>query len=146
MLYQVLTWQLHMLRDNPLPLKLEQNFLRDVHLLRWYKTKKKENSLLKINHSFSSKLNLVNKLINITSFDAGCKAYWILHSPTTPKCRITFIAVRLSILYSSLDNVWLGATTIDSPVWIPRGSKFSMLHTLKKMKIKKYLILSYGKI
>ena len=31
--------------------------------------------------------------------------------------------------YSSSLKVWDGATTIDSPVWIPNGSIFSILHT-----------------
>lgn len=49
------------------------------------------------------------------SRDDGCKAYWMLHSPTMPRCRTTLMAVSLSMWYSSLDKVWLGATTIESP-------------------------------
>lgn len=49
------------------------------------------------------------------SKDDGCRAYWMLHSPTMPRWRTTLIAVSLSMWYSSLDNVWLGATTMESP-------------------------------
>lgn len=49
------------------------------------------------------------------SKDDGCKAYWMLHSPTMPRCRTTLMAVSLSMWYSSLDKVWLGATTMESP-------------------------------
>ena len=68
-------------------------------------------------------------VIKLTSCDSGFKAYCILHSPTTLKCLITLMAVDLRMLYSTLVRVWLGATTIDSPVCIPKGSTFSMLHT-----------------
>ena len=36
----------------------------------------------------------------------------------------TFKAVRRSWKYSLLERVWLGATTMESPVCTPRGSKF----------------------
>lgn len=55
---------------------------------------------------------------------SGLRAYWMLHSPTTPKCRTTFKAVLRSWKYSRLERVWLGAITIESPVCTPRGSKF----------------------
>src|SRR3989338_4611942 len=35
--------------------------------------------------------------------------------------------------YSWLSSVWLGATTMDSPVWIPRGSTFSILQTVMQL-------------
>ena len=69
----------------------------------------------------------------LTSLDLGLRAYWMLHSPTTFRCLITLSAVVLSMLYSSLLSVCEGATTIDSPVWIPRGSTFSMLHTVMQL-------------
>ena len=37
-----------------------------------------------------------------------------------------FSAESRSIWNSLLVSVWLGATTIESPVWIPTGSMFSM--------------------
>lgn len=49
------------------------------------------------------------------SSDEGCKAYWMLHSPTMPRWRTTLMAVSRSMWYSSLDRVWLGATTMESP-------------------------------
>lgn len=49
------------------------------------------------------------------SKEDGCRAYWMLHSPTMPRCRTTLMAVSLSMWYSSLDSVWLGATTMESP-------------------------------
>ena len=64
------------------------------------------------------------------SSDSGSSAYCILHSPMMPKWRMTRNAVSRSIWYSLLDSVWEGATTIESPVWTPRGSKFSILHTV----------------
>ncbi len=54
----------------------------------------------------------------------------MLHSPTTPRCRIVLIAIVRSMWYSSSLSVCDGATTIDSPVWMPRGSTFSMLQTV----------------
>lgn len=65
----------------------------------------------------------------LTCSDSGFRANWMLHSPTMPRCCTTFTAVRRSMKYSVLLRVWLGATTMDSPVWIPSGSRFSMLHT-----------------
>ena len=37
-----------------------------------------------------------------------------------------FSAESRSIWNSLLVSVWLGATTIESPVWMPTGSIFSM--------------------
>merc|ERR1719238_705650 len=67
------------------------------------------------------------------SSDSGCKAYWMLHSPTIPKCRTTRNAADLSMWYSSLDSVCDGAMTIESPVCTPNGSKFSMLQTVMQL-------------
>merc|ERR1719163_101801 len=47
------------------------------------------------------------------SSDSGCRAYWMLHSPTIPKWRTTRSAAERSMWYSSLDSVWDGATTIE---------------------------------
>ena len=43
------------------------------------------------------------------------------------------IATERRSWYSSSFRVWDGATTIDSPVWIPIGSMFSMLHTVMQL-------------
>lgn len=45
----------------------------------------------------------------------------------------TFRAVLRSWKYSLLESVWLGAMTIESPVWTPRGSKF-WTHTHRPQK------------
>mmetsp|Transcript_43481 Transcript_43481/g.63729 ORF Transcript_43481/g.63729 Transcript_43481/m.63729 type:complete len:268 (+) Transcript_43481:2598-3401(+) len=65
--------------------------------------------------------------------DSGSSAYWMLHSPTMPRWRTTFTAVSRSMWYSLFVSVWLGASTIESPVCTPRGSKFSMLHTVMQL-------------
>mmetsp|Transcript_44556 Transcript_44556/g.90013 ORF Transcript_44556/g.90013 Transcript_44556/m.90013 type:complete len:273 (+) Transcript_44556:2650-3468(+) len=69
------------------------------------------------------------------SSDPGWSAYWMLHSPTMPKCRTTLMAVALSLKYSRLLKVWDGATTMESPVCTPKGSKFSMLHTVMQLSL-----------
>ena len=38
-----------------------------------------------------------------------------------------------SIWYSLSESVWLGATTMLSPVWTPIGSMFSMLQTVMQL-------------
>ena len=43
------------------------------------------------------------------------------------------IADSRSRWYSSLVSVCDGAITIESPVWMPSGSKFSMLHTVMQL-------------
>jgi hypothetical protein len=60
----------------------------------------------------------------------------MLHSPTMPRCRIVLIATLRSIWYSSSFSVCEGATTMDSPVWMPIGSKFSMLQTVMQLSRK----------
>lgn len=50
------------------------------------------------------------------SIEVGWRANWILHSPTMPKWRTTFMEDCLNIWNSALDSVWAGATTTESPV------------------------------
>ena len=57
----------------------------------------------------------------------------MLHSPTTPSRRTTLSAVWRSRKYSRFVSVCDGATTIESPVCTPSGSKFSMLHTVRQL-------------
>lgn len=64
------------------------------------------------------------------SREDGWRAYWMLHSPTMPRWRTTLIAVSLSMWYSSLDNVWLGATTIESPEEGGGGNRRERLLTI----------------
>jgi hypothetical protein len=69
------------------------------------------------------------------SMDVGCSAYWMLHSPMMPMWRTVLSAVSRSMWYSSLESVWEGAMTMESPVWTPSGSKFSMLHTVTQLSL-----------
>ena len=57
-------------------------------------------------------------------------AIWTLHPPLTSIAFIMSIEAFLNIWYSLSLKVWLGATTMLSPVWTPTGSMFSMLHTV----------------
>ncbi len=67
------------------------------------------------------------------SSEAGSRAYWMLHSPTMPMLRMTWRATVRKRWYSLSVRVWEGATTMLSPVWMPRGSKFSMLQTVMQL-------------
>ena len=71
-------------------------------------------------------------LTSITQYSLalGLRAYWMLHSPTTPRWRMTLMAALRSMWYSSSGSVCDGATTIESPVCVPRGSKFSILQQI----------------
>ena len=42
-------------------------------------------------------------------------------------------AEERSIWWSRSESVWAGATTIESPVWTPIGSRFSMLQTVMQV-------------
>mmetsp|Transcript_74449 Transcript_74449/g.205204 ORF Transcript_74449/g.205204 Transcript_74449/m.205204 type:complete len:217 (-) Transcript_74449:1203-1853(-) len=57
----------------------------------------------------------------------------MLHSPMMPRWRATLIATERSFMYSALERVCEGATTMESPVWMPSGSKFSMLQTVMQL-------------
>ena len=54
-----------------------------------------------------------------------------------------FKALSLNSWYSLLVKVWLGATTIESPVWTPTGSKFSILQMVMAVSLWS-LITSYS--
>src|SRR5450756_426544 len=57
----------------------------------------------------------------------GLTANWMLEPPvSTPISRITANEVSRMIWYSLSESVWMGATVMESPVWMPMGSKFSM--------------------
>ena len=49
-----------------------------------------------------------------------------MQPPSIFSARMIFSAESRSIWNSLLVSVWLGATTIESPVWMPTGSMFSM--------------------
>ena len=58
---------------------------------------------------------------------AGLTANWMLQPPvSTPTARITSIEMSRSRWYSRSVSVIAGATVIESPVWTPIGSKFSI--------------------
>ena len=48
---------------------------------------------------------------------------------------MTLMPVSRSLKYSRFESVCEGATTIESPVCTPSGSKFSMLHTVTQLSI-----------
>lgn len=46
-----------------------------------------------------------------------------------------FSALLRSIWYSLLVRVWEGHTTMESPVWIPTGSRFSILQMVMAVSL-----------
>ena len=62
----------------------------------------------------------------------------MLHSPTMPKCLITFIDKSLNCWYSLSVNVCEGAITIDSPVWIPKINDEDIVELIKFAKENKF--------
>src|SRR3989338_1963859 len=70
--------------------------------------------------------------ISITTIlpSLGFTANWIFEPPvSTPISLMIRIAASLIFWYSLSVSVTAGATVIESPVWIPIGSKFSIKHT-----------------
>ena len=58
---------------------------------------------------------------------SGCTANWMLQPPvSTPTARMTSIARSRIRWYSRSVSVSAGATVIESPVWTPIGSRFSI--------------------
>ena len=49
-----------------------------------------------------------------------------MHPPSISRAEMMSRAAERSIWNSLLARVWAGATTIESPVWTPTGSMFSM--------------------
>ena len=69
--------------------------------------------------------------ITTTSPFAGLMANWMLLPPVaTPISRMIAMDWSRNRWYSRSVNVWAGATVIESPVWTPMGSRFSMLQTI----------------
>ena len=57
----------------------------------------------------------------------GLTANWMLEPPvSTPMRRMQAKAASRICWYSTSESVWAGATVIESPVWTPIGSKFSI--------------------
>ena len=59
-----------------------------------------------------------------------------MQPPSIFSARMIFNAESRSIWNSLLVSVWLGATTIESPVWIPTGSMFSMQQMLMAVSLR----------
>ena len=53
-----------------------------------------------------------------------------LHPPLMFSLLMSLRAASRSTWWSRSDSVCWGATTTDSPVWTPIGSRFSMVHTM----------------
>ena len=71
--------------------------------------------------------------ISITTIrpSTGLTANWMLQPPvSTPTSRITPIEMSRSRWYSRSVRVSAGATVIESPVWTPIGSMFSIEQTI----------------
>ena len=66
---------------------------------------------------------------------SGFRANWQLQPPSMPSSVMMSSAAVRSIWYSLSDRVWLGATTMESPVWMPTGSRFSMLQTVMTLPL-----------
>ena len=61
----------------------------------------------------------------------GWTANWMLHPPaSTPISRMHAIAASRIAWYSRSESVSAGAIVIESPVWTPIASKFSIEHTM----------------
>jgi len=62
---------------------------------------------------------------------SGLTENWMLQPPvSTPTSRMTPIAMSRRRWYSTSVSVMAGATVIESPVWTPMGSRFSIEHTI----------------
>ncbi len=70
-------------------------------------------------------------LTSITAYsvESGESANWTLQPPSTPSARMIASAALRSRWWTVSVSVWTGATTIESPVWTPSGSTFSIEHT-----------------
>src|ERR1700683_5282490 len=64
----------------------------------------------------------------------GLPANWMFAPPvSTPTRRMQAKASSRMAWYSTSDRVWAGATVIESPVWTPMGSKFSIEQTTTQL-------------
>ncbi len=57
----------------------------------------------------------------------------MLQPPSMPSARMIFRLTERRSWYSLSESVWLGATTMLSPVWTPIGSIFSMLQMVMQL-------------
>ena len=74
---------------------------------------------------------------------SGSTANWMLQPPvSTPTSRMTAIAMSRSRWYSRSVRVRAGATVMESPVWTPTGSKFSIEQTTTTLSFLSRIISS----
>ena len=65
---------------------------------------------------------------------SGCTANWMLLPPvSTPISRMIANDASRITWNSRSVSVWIGATVIESPVWTPIGSTFSMEQTMTQL-------------
>jgi hypothetical protein len=79
---------------------------------------------------------LTRGFISITTMSpvAGSTANWMLEPPvSTPMRRMQAKAASRIRWYSTSERVWAGATVIESPVWTPMGSRFSIEQTTTQL-------------
>ena len=79
---------------------------------------------------------LTRGFISMTTWSplTGSTANWMFDPPvSTPMRRMHAKAASRMRWYSWSERVWAGATVIESPVWTPMGSKFSMLQTTTQL-------------
>jgi len=84
----------------------------------------------------SAEDRLTRGFISITTMvpSSGLTANWMFEPPvSTPMRRMQAKAASRMRWYSTSDSVWAGATVIESPVWTPIGSTFSMEHTTTQL-------------
>ena len=66
---------------------------------------------------------------------SGLSANWTLQPPSICSAVMMSSAALRSMPYSRLESVIAGATTMLSPVWMPTGSTFSMLHMVMALPL-----------
>jgi hypothetical protein len=67
----------------------------------------------------------------------GLTANWMFDPPvSTPTARMTAMAASRIRWYSLSVSVWIGATVIESPVWTPMGSRFSIEQMMTTLSLR----------
>lgn len=75
--------------------------------------------------------------MTMTRPSVGSIANWMLQPPvSTPTSRMIAMPMSRSRWYSRSVSVIAGATVIESPVWTPIGSKFSMEQTTTTLSLR----------
>ncbi len=67
----------------------------------------------------------------------GFRANWMLEPPvSTPISRMMAMEASRISWYSLSVRVWAGATVMESPVWMPMASKFSMEQMMTTLSLR----------